>query len=281
MVDWLPKRTENSEITSRNGSDLGRFRSFLLRSISFASGSLVLFSLVISFVYSFCPVPLTPLMAYRMGQSLALGRLPQIEKSWMPIEKLSPRLIHAVIAAEDMRFYEHHGFDWEAIAKAREYNAHPGHPLKRGASTISQQVAKNVFLFPHRSWIRKGLEAYFTLLIETFWSKQRLMEVYLNVVELGDGVYGAEAAARTYFKKSAGDVSASEAALMAAVLPNPRRFRIAKPTAYVRMRQERIRNRMTAAAATVPTAGLSSSPSLKKTVRKSGLPRARSIPGSR
>lgn len=281
MIDWLRKTSQISPDSSRNGSDRSIIAMVFPRFAFLTAVSLVLFSLAISLIYRLVPIPLTPLIAYRMGQSIAAGRFNGYAKNWKTFGEISPRLVHAVIAAEDMRFFEHRGFDWDAIEKAREYNSVPGHKSKRGASTISQQVAKNVFLLPHRSWIRKGLEVYFTFLIEMFWSKRRIMEVYLNVVELGDGVYGADAAARTYFKKSARELSASEAALMAAVLPNPRRFRIDRPTAYVRLRQEKIRNRMGAAAATVPKVGLVSGSSDDKSVRRSGLSRKRSIPASR
>lgn len=151
----------------------------------------------------------------------------------------------AVIAAEDARFLEHHGFDFEAIDKAIRYNSKSTRRI-RGGSTITQQVAKNVFLWPSRSWVRKGVEVYFTGLIELMWSKRRILEVYLNVIELGDGVYGAEAAARTYFKKPAAKLNSSEAALLAAVLPNPRRFQVQKPSSYVRFRQMMIQRRMSA-----------------------------------
>jgi len=166
----------------------------------------------------------------------------RLKKDWVPINEVSPHLYLAVIAAEDQKFLEHHGFDWEAIQKAFEGNR-TGKSLK-GGSTISNQTAKNVFLWPQRNWIRKGLEAYFTFLIEFFWSKERIMEVYLNVIEMGDGIYGAEAAAQLYFGKSASDLSKREAALIAAVLPNPLRWRPDQPTTYIRGRQNWILRNM-------------------------------------
>lgn len=231
-------------------------------------------------MYRFVPVVATPLMAYRAGQSLANGHLPQFSKDWVSLGHISSRVPHAVIAAEDMKFYEHNGFDWEAIEKAREYNRRPGR-TKRGASTISQQVAKNVFLLPQRSWVRKGLEAYFTTLIEFMWPKDRIMEVYLNVIELGDGVYGVEAASEKFFSKSAEKLNPTEAALIAAVLPNPRQLKIARPSSYVRLRQGKIRRRMPAAAATatiVPEKVQKSGRNAKKPLRKSGMSHASSIP---
>jgi monofunctional biosynthetic peptidoglycan transglycosylase len=200
--------------------------------------------------YGVLPVLVTPLMVIRPIENLVAARPVGFEKDWVSFDKMNPRLVQAVIAAEDWRFFEHNGFDWVAISKAMKHNDHSR--KIRGASTISQQVAKNVFLWPDRSWLRKGLEAYFTTLIEVFWSKRRIMEVYLNVVELGDGVYGVEAAARKYFKKPAAQVSAAEAALIAGVLPNPRRLLIARPSTYVRFRQSMIQRRMPSAAETIP-----------------------------
>jgi len=147
-----------------------------------------------------------------------------------------------VIASEDWKFFEHNGFDWPAIEKALRHNQRSARV--RGASTISQQTAKNVFLWPSRSWVRKGLEAYFTVLIEVLWSKDRIMEVYLNVVEFGDGIYGVGAASNIYFHKLPAQLSSSEAALLAAVLPNPRRLLVAHPSPYVRFRQTMIQRRM-------------------------------------
>ncbi len=146
----------------------------------------------------------------------------------------------AVMAAEDQNFEEHFGFDFKAIKKAGEYNQHHKGKRLKGASTISQQTAKNVFLFPARSWVRKGFEVYFTFLIEVFWSKKRIMEVYLNVIETGEGIYGAEAAAKDYFKKPASRLSIREASLIAAVLPNPRFWNPSKPTPYIQRKSQRI-----------------------------------------
>ncbi|MBV2168591.1 MAG: monofunctional biosynthetic peptidoglycan transglycosylase [Bdellovibrio sp.] len=192
--------------------------------------------------YRFVPVPLTPLMVIRSVESLWSEQPVGIHKDWVPLEEISPAMQRAVLKAEDYRFFEHNGFDYEAIQKAMKYNQ--THKRKKGASTISQQTAKNVFLWPHRDWIRKGFEAYFTVLIEFVWPKERILEVYLNVIELGSGVYGVEAAAQKYFKRSAKNLTPHQASLIAAVLPNPRKFRIDRPSIYVMARQRRILNRV-------------------------------------
>lgn len=170
------------------------------------------------------------------------GKDLKLKKDWVPFEEISPNLQLAVVCSEDQNFIKHNGFDFEAIDKAMEYNEK--HKKTRGASTISQQTAKNVFLWPGRSWVRKGFEVYFTFLIETFWSKQRIMEVYLNVIEMGDGIYGAQAASKNFFHKDATYLSKGEASLIAAVLPNPIKFSAAKPSGYVIQRQAWIIHQM-------------------------------------
>ncbi|NZA28291.1 monofunctional biosynthetic peptidoglycan transglycosylase [Luteimonas sp. SJ-92] len=161
---------------------------------------------------------------------------------WRDLERIAPTLPLAAIAAEDQNFAVHRGFDLEAIEKAREHNARGGR--LRGASTISQQVAKNVFLWNGRSWIRKGLEAWYTVLVEAMWPKRRILEVYVNVAEFGDGVYGAQAAARTFFGKDADALSSAESARLAAVLPSPRRYSAARPGPYVQRRTSAIERQM-------------------------------------
>ncbi len=158
-----------------------------------------------------------------------------IKKQWVSLDQISVSMQHAVIAAEDQEFENHFGIDVKAIEKAIDFNKK--HERKKGASTISQQVAKNVFLWQSRSWTRKGFELYSTFLIELFWSKDRILEVYLNIAEMGDGVFGAEAAAQYFFKKPAAKLTNSEAALIAACLPSPLRYRVNAPTDYVRQRQ--------------------------------------------
>jgi len=165
-----------------------------------------------------------------------------LDYRWRPLGRISPNLVRAAIAAEDARFCGHHGFDVEAIEKALDHNARGGR--MRGGSTISQQTAKNVFLWPGRDWIRKGLEAGYTVLIEALWPKRRIMEVYLNVVEWAPGVYGAQAAARHWFGKDAADLTPREAARLAAILPAPRRYQAGDPGPYVRRRAGRIQAAM-------------------------------------
>jgi monofunctional biosynthetic peptidoglycan transglycosylase len=200
----------------------------------------VILSVASVFLYRFAPVPYTPLMFWKSTASLFTNRNEWvgIEKKWVPINEISGSMQRSVIRAEDAKFYIHNGFDVEAIEAAIKYNK--THKKQKGASTISQQTAKNVFLWPSRSWLRKGMEVYFTVLIETLWSKQRILEVYLNVIELGPGVYGVEAASKKYFHKKAKNLSSREASLMAAVLPNPIKFKINKPSAYIIRRQHKI-----------------------------------------
>ena len=188
----------------------------------------------------FLPVYITPLMFIRCYEQVKEGKDLKLSHHWVPLEKISPSLPRAVMASEDAHFLEHHGFDYEAIEHAAKRNRE--HPEKRklGASTISQQTAKNVFLWPGRSWVRKGFEVYFTTMIELMWSKQRIMEVYLNSIEMGDGIYGADAVAEEHFGKSALDLSKAQCALIAATLPNPRKFSSKHPSAYMLKRQARI-----------------------------------------
>jgi len=165
-----------------------------------------------------------------------------LDYQWRGLNDISPNLVNAAIAAEDARFCSHNGFDMEAIQKALDHNADGGRI--RGGSTISQQTAKNVFLWPSRDWIRKGFEAGYTVLIEAVWSKRRIMEVYLNVVEWAPGVYGAQAASRHWFGKDARDLTPAQAARLAAILPAPRRYEAASPGPYVRRRAARIQAAM-------------------------------------
>ena len=161
------------------------------------------------------------------------------DRPWVPLRRISPQLVRSVIGAEDAKFCEHHGFDFQAIQKAMRHDERRPERL-RGGSTISQQTAKNVFLWPDRSWVRKGFEAYLTVLIETVWGKRRIMEVYLNTVEMGPGVYGVEAAAQRYFHVSARSVSPAQAARLIAILPSPLKWQVIDPGAYVRRRDARI-----------------------------------------
>ena len=192
----------------------------------------------------FFPVYFTPLMFIRCYEQVADGKDLKLSHHWVPLEKISPNLPRAVIASEDANFLKHHGFDYKAIEHAAKRNRE--HPEKRklGASTISQQTAKNVFLWPGRSWVRKGFEVYFTFMIELMWSKQRIMEVYLNSIEMGDGIYGADAVAEEHFNTTAQNLSKAQCALIAATLPNPRKFSSLHPSAYMLKRQARILREM-------------------------------------
>ncbi|POY38511.1 monofunctional biosynthetic peptidoglycan transglycosylase [Solitalea longa] len=191
-------------------------------------------------VYRFVPIPITFLQTQRCFEQRADGKEMKLEKDWVSFDKISPNLKRAVIASEDQLFMEHMGFDWDAMRKAWVYNDKKKGKKIKGGSTISQQVAKNVFLWSGRSYIRKGFEAYFTFLIEVFWSKKRIMEVYLNVIEMGDGIYGAEAAANAYYKKPALDLSKREAASIAAILPSPLKWSPTKPSPQVKKKIKRI-----------------------------------------
>ena len=192
----------------------------------------------------FVPVVLTPTMVIRCAQQLKEGKELKLRHHWVPLESISPDLPLAVMAGEDAHFLEHHGFDFKAIVSAAERNRKHPEKQKLGASTISQQTAKNVFLWPGRSWLRKGFEAYFTVLIELFWTKQRIMEVYLNSIEMGDGIYGADAVAQEHFNVTASQLTRSQCALITATLPNPRRFSSKHPSAYMLKRQSRILHEM-------------------------------------
>lgn len=194
-------------------------------------GAFFILSVTWVIVLRFVNPPITWLMMQRGFERQAAGGEWKITKAWIPYDTLSDNLKRAAIAGEDARFMEHWGFDREAIVDAFQRNKEGGR--LRGGSTISQQTAKNVFLWPRRSWIRKGLEMYFTVLIELLWGKKRILEVYLNVIETGDGLYGAEAATQHYYGKSAKSLTKRQAALLVAVLPNPRRWSPAKPTAFI------------------------------------------------
>ena len=214
---------------------LGRIALWVIS--GFILGSILLVAL-----YRYLPPPGTPLMLLRRVEGYG------IHKSWTPIDQVSTNLVRAVIASEDTRFCSHHGFDWSAIETAWDrYQSRRGRLL--GASTISMQTAKNVFLWPGRDWLRKGFEAYFTVLIEVAWGKQRIMEIYLNVVEWGPGIYGAEAAAQHYFHKPAAALTIGEAVRLAAVLPDPLNWSPLRPTRRVLARSAAISSNMPAVTA--------------------------------
>lgn len=195
------------------------------------------FGLSIFFVvlFRFLPVPVTPLMVIRSVEQVFGDDDLRLKHDWVPIEEISRHLPLAVVCSEDQNFMNHSGFDLDAIQRSVDA-AKRGVKRVKGASTISQQTAKNVFLWPGRSWIRKGFEAYFTVLIEFVWPKERIMEVYLNSIEMGKGIYGAQAAAEFYWKTSAKNLSRSQAAAIAAILPNPRKYSANPPGPYVQSR---------------------------------------------
>ncbi len=230
-----------------SSSFLSRYLRLLSRLLLIGVAAFLFITLGLTLLFRYAPPPITGLMTERYVEA----QLSRWQKNkiyyhrlyyWKPLKKIAPVMGIAVMTAEDQRFEEHFGFDWEAIAKAIEHNQKSRHT--RGASTISQQTAKNLFLWSDRSWLRKSLEVYFTLLIEAFWSKERILEMYLNIIEFGPGVYGVEAASRFYFQKPAMQLTRSEAALLAAVLPNPHIYRADNPSTYVRARQEWIIHHM-------------------------------------
>lgn len=215
-----------------------RFFKFCIKIIFW----LFVFSIAIVILYKWVPVPITPLMLIRNVEQIQSNKKIILKHDWVPIEEISKNLQIAVICSEDQNFLIHNGFDVEAIEKAIDHNK-KGKRI-RGASSISQQTAKNVFLWPQRSWFRKGLEVYFTFLIELFWSKERIMEVYLNSIEMGNGIYGVEEASKYWFKKPAIKLNRNEAAAIAAILPNPLRFKANPATNYIQRRKNWIVRQM-------------------------------------
>ena len=189
-------------------------------------------------IFKWVPIPFTPLMVTRIIEFKLEGDDAIYSHNWVPLEDISPNLQKAVIASEDGNFLKHNGFDFEAMQKAFKNN-NKGRRLK-GGSTITQQTAKNIFLWQGRSYIRKGLEAYFTVLIELIWGKERIMEVYLNSIEMGNGVYGAQEAARHWYSKTATNLTPREAAGIAAILPNPRKFKASNSSSYINRRKDKI-----------------------------------------
>jgi len=212
-------------------------RRRLLRALKWLAVAALVVPPLLVVAYRFVPVPLTPLMAIR-----AIGDGADIDRTWVPLTAMSRHAPRAAVAAEDNLFCRHGGFDWGSIEDT--IDDYVAGRRTRGASTISMQTAKNVFLWPGRDFVRKGLEAYLTVLIELAWPKQRILEVYLNVAEWGEGVYGIEAAARAHFGKRAAALTAREAALLAVVLPNPREWSPRRPTDYVAGRARVVERRV-------------------------------------
>lgn len=193
-------------------------------------------------LFKFIPVPFTPLMFIRTFEQIGSNDKVVWKRDWISIDEMGTSIQKAVIASEDGKFTTHNGFDVKAIEKAYKNNQR-GRKVK-GGSTISQQTAKNVFLWPGRSYLRKGLEAYFTVLIEVVWGKERIMEVYLNSIEMGNGIYGIEAASQHWFNKSAKNLTKAEAAAIAAILPNPRVFKAKNSSRYIERRKNAIKRQM-------------------------------------
>lgn len=208
--------------------------NFIKKALLWFFGLSILSVLILKWV----PVPITPLMVVRIVESKFDDSETIFSHDWEPLENISPNLQKAVIASEDANFLNHNGFDFNAIQKAFKNNE-KGKRIK-GGSTISQQTAKNVFLWQGRSYLRKGLEAYFTVLIEFVWGKERIMEVYLNSIEMGNGVYGAQEAARHWYSTTASNLTVKEAAGIAAILPNPRKFKASNSSSYINNRKNKI-----------------------------------------
>lgn len=217
----------------RNGRGWARYfvRLFTVAVIAFVG-----VSLLITIIFRFANPPITPLMVKMAFAKHSDGSRYGVIKSWKDLDEISPQALLAVVASEDNRFLEHHGFDLKAIKEAQEHNKKG--KRKRGASTISMQTAKNVFLWDGRNYLRKGLEVWFTVLIEVFWGKERIMEVYLNVIEMGQGIYGIEAAAQKYYRIPASKLSRGQSAMIATILPNPRQRDPRKPSSYMYQRQK-------------------------------------------
>jgi monofunctional biosynthetic peptidoglycan transglycosylase len=229
---------------TKDRSAFGKLLHFFVKLLKWCIILFLFSSILAVLVYKWVPVKYTPLMFIRYYQQKKDGKKPRMEHEWVPIEDISENLPVAVWASEDQNFFTHFGFDFKAIQQARK-EAEAG-KRRRGGSTISQQTAKNVFLWPNSTWVRKGFEAYFTLLIELFWSKERIMEVYLNSIEMGDGIYGAQAVAKFHFNTDAKHLTREQCALIAASLPNPLKFNSARPSRYMLKRQKKILKQMRA-----------------------------------
>lgn len=202
----------------------------------------LIFTVIPVLVYRLVDPPTTPLLWIRWVESDHDKSHPTFLKHWVPLHQISPNLVRAVIAAEDQKFFHHSGFDWQAVEAAIKTNLATDKTV--GASTISMQTARNVFLWQDRSWLRKSLEVWFTFLIESLWTKERILEVYLNVIEWGNGIFGCEYASLKYYKHSSLTLSPVESALMAAVLPNPRIWSVLNPQPHVSDRQSKILSAM-------------------------------------
>lgn len=217
---------------------LKRIQKIVRRVVLLFFGSTILAVLA----YRWIPVYVTPLMIIRCVQQVGRGERIRLKHHWVPLDSMSIYMPVAVMASEDQRFLDHRGFDFKEIRNAMAERA--SGKRHRGGSTISQQTAKNVFLWPQSSWVRKGFEAYFTVLVEVAWGKHRIMEVYLNSIEMGDGIYGAEAVAQQHFSRTAAELTRPNCALIAATLPNPLKFSSQSPSSYMLRRQTAIMREM-------------------------------------
>lgn len=213
-------------------------KSLFFRGISLFIFAFILTSVFGVLIYRWVNPNITMLMVIRHYESLFDGKNATIQKDWESIDNISPNMVLAAVAAEDSKFLTHWGFDFELIKEAMEHNKR-SRKIK-GASTISQQTAKNIFLWPKRSWVRKGFEAYFTVLMESMWSKKRIMEVYLNIVEFGQGAYGVEAAANKFYRKTAKQLNRYDAAMLTTVLPRPAVRNPSNPSSYMYSYQRRV-----------------------------------------
>jgi monofunctional glycosyltransferase len=225
----------------KTGKKAAKKQSIFRKILTGLKWSVIVFftsSIFLVIVYRFVNPPITTFMVYKTASQIISGEKIKLDKSWVKIENISPNMIRAVIAAEDNRFVTHWGIDTKAIKEAVEHNKDGN--TTHGASTISQQTAKNVFLWPSRTFVRKGLEFYFTMLIEGIWGKKRIMEVYLNVIETGKGIYGIEKAAQIYFHTKSSNLSDSQTALIAGSLPSPQRYNPANPGNYLASRRDQI-----------------------------------------
>jgi monofunctional biosynthetic peptidoglycan transglycosylase len=234
MATKITPRKSRQPVKNEPTSFMSKLTRFLFKALLWFFG-LSLFFVVF---FKFVPVPFTPLMVIRAIENKAAGKEVFFSHDWEPIENISMNLQKAVIASEDGTFLKHNGFDFVAMQKAYKSNER-GRRIK-GGSTISQQTAKNVFLWQGRSYLRKGLEAYFTVLIEIIWGKERIMEVYLNSIEMGNGVYGAQAAAEHWYRKDASSLTPMQAAGIAAILPNPRKYSATSSSSYINRRKAKI-----------------------------------------
>ncbi len=236
--------TANRKPASRRSKGIfrGGLLKLLLRIVKLAFVLFVGSSILFVILYRFVNPPITFLMIQRGFERKSAGKNWKIDKQWVSFDEIADPMKRAAVAAEDQTFLENHGFDFKAIEAAYKKNEHSKKLI--GGSTITQQTAKNIFLWPGRSLLRKGLETWFTLLIDVFWNKKRVMEVYLNEIEMGDGIYGVEAASQAYFHKSAAKLNNYQAAAIASIWPSPLKWSPTDPSDYVRHRQYLIRKNM-------------------------------------